>query len=359
MRVRSLLAVASILLSAGSLQTQAAPRIVPKFPLDEPAPPPPPYDPAADPEAQTTPKACSQKWRCPDPLDLNQQSGRIASDTPPPGPRPKPKKPRPGQRTTVVGHGFEAQPGDAPFIVQIQRPRRSPWLTSRLLDWEDRHFCGGAWIAPNWIVTAAHCLKDGATDIKAAGYRVRLGAFNIGKGDSGISYRIVAMFQHPDYNPSRTGYFNDIALIRFAPDASTETGRRVWLEMIALDGPGPSLHNRSGEMASFFGWGRTERNRPSSPLLYGKMRIEPDAACRNSGIALCAKGIGQARSTQCPGDSGGPLVWWQGRRPVLIGIVSHNVEKTACGSQRRYSVFTRISGARGWIEGHTGPLPRL
>jgi Trypsin len=135
--------------------------------------------------------------------------------------------------------------------------------------------------------------------------------------------------------------------------------------VLAVDRQPPGISQFGNDITRFYGWGKTERNRIESPLLFGKTVIAPDDQCPQWKIALCGWqiariGIKGRQSSQCHGDSGGPLVWFRnGRVPVLIGVVSHNVGKPTCGKQKDAGVFTRVAAFVPWIEGITGPLPRI
>lgn len=314
--------------------------------------------------------------RCPDPTTLDTEPSLLSSNLP----APDDKSVAPNQRAFVRrklvlfqdgkfiqikayfrkkragGNTWVAQPGDAPWMAQIQRPLYVRSVTSRALQWDDRQFCGGAKIAPGWIVTAAHCLNDEGINIRDGGYRVRLGMTDIRDGRSGASYRIVRVIQHPNYGKP-TRYANDIALIQYAADAETALAGRAWIETIAIDPDRPGAKSFGGKEAWFYGWGVTNSQRPSALLRYGKIKLQPDTGCTTPMIALCGRGEGVSGSTQCHGDSGGPLIVHYGRVPVLVGLVSHNAGKQTCGVNEKQGVYTRVAAARGWIEGYTGRLP--
>lgn len=321
-------------------------------------------------DEESRPAACRNSWRCPDPMTIDSQFVPAANDIPPPNARP-PQRRRGGRvlvlfqngriiqlrrrRVTMVGHGFVARPGSAPWMAQIQRPERIAGI-QRTLRWDDRQWCGGALIAPGWIVTAAHCLNDNGTSIRSGGYRVRLGLTDINAADGGISYRITEVHAHPNFNRPAGSYSNDIALVRFAADTQTVGARPNWVQPIQVDRIPVENSTIAGQDAFVFGWGLTEHNRVGQPLLAGQIRLDSDHNCTNE-VALCGRGIGPRGATQCHGDSGGPLVFWDGQTPRLIGVVSHNRGSEACGSNPRSGVYTRVTSFRAWIEGFTGPLP--
>jgi Trypsin len=323
------------------------------------------------------PRDCIETWRCLDASAVDSEPAELVEYIPPLedpddqlavepeseserliAPNGATGQPAPVRRVTRASRGVRVGPGTAPWMAQIQRPVRVNHLAQRDLDWEDRQFCGGAYIAPGWIVTAAHCLTDKGKPIKPLGYRVRLGVSNIERGETGATYKIINVYQGVGYNGS--SYANDIALIQFATDSLTEN-RRIRLERVRIDGAVPAARQFAGKIAQFYGWGRTERDRPSGPLQFGRIRLLADTDCNalmNSRIALCGQGYGAINATQCKGDSGGPLIWRdEAERAVLVGVVSHNTEEVACGRQSKPGVFTRISAHKAWIERFTGKLP--
>ncbi len=74
-----------------------------------------------------------------------------------------------------------------------------------------RQFCGGSIHDANWVITAAHCLKDSGT--------WEFGRLRVGAGVSNLAQVVISTFRsvdqiivHPDWNLTTSA--NDIALVR-------------------------------------------------------------------------------------------------------------------------------------------------
>ncbi|ETP03939.1 hypothetical protein F441_19194 [Phytophthora nicotianae CJ01A1] len=211
-----------------------------------------------------------------------------------------------------------------------------PFLAGLRDSFFDETFCAGTLIAPQYILTAGHCIRTNEMQIIATfGTNDSTGS---GSG-AAIQVPVIAGFRHPLYKKKEHLY--DVGLLKLKKPIKRKTAK-----LCASDGS----DNKVGTMGTVLGWGKTQTSGEStSPTLQQiTLPVISNAECgkfkkyvgRVTEGMLCA-GTGNNKDT-CNGDSGGPLLVDD---DILIGCVSWG---SKCGQQA--GIFTRLTYVMDYIE---------
>ena len=211
--------------------------------------------------------------------------------------------------------------------------------------------CSGAVIAPDLVLTAAHCV------LQRAAYRVVV----MDRRFRRMNVRAIAAAMHPSFVPGttpRTQPGIDLAILKLAQPLGPE--------FTPLD-PAAAQSVSQGEFVDIAGFGLSgEEQRGSARVLRSARLVSLGTLQVANRVLVVADEDKLAETTgsgACRGDSGGPIVRGGPRGGFqLLGIVSwssgalHSRTATACGG---LTAVTPVAEHENWITARAEDLQRL
>ncbi|OMJ07438.1 Glandular kallikrein, prostatic [Smittium culicis] len=216
--------------------------------------------------------------------------------------------------------------------------------------------CGGTLIAPNVVVTAAHCLYDNKTLTPASSLTVSANSiFNIQNNPN--IYLVSKAIPHPNYKADTAA--NDIGILILSKNTNVPSSSFAKIYDL------PVSNDLTTAAA---GWGITSNSANatvSKVLMTVPLVISSSSNCKslnpsytnNDGMAVCT--MNQNSQDTCYGDSGGPLVYTGVSPYPLLGLTSFgnaptaastpSDEKPPCAATGGYGFYTHVYYFIDWI----------
>ncbi|KAH8411825.1 hypothetical protein KR215_011683 [Drosophila sulfurigaster] len=215
----------------------------------------------------------------------------------------------------IVG-GLDAVEGQFPHQVSLRQ------LTS--------HICGGSIIAPQIILTAAHCVTSEASD----GSLKVIRAGTVDRSSGGVVVNVAKVIVHESYG----NFLNDVALLVL--------DQPLTYSAVIKAIPLASVDTAVGSEVVISGWGRLTTGGASPRLLqYNTLSSLSKNQCISSTFMFTSSLICLAHTAgngACNGDSGGPAI----QNGQLVGIAGFVIG--GCGSTNPDG-YAKVFYHRDWI----------
>lgn len=230
-----------------------------------------------------------------------------------------------------------------------------PWLAFvEYNEAGDAESCSGTVVAPNLVLTAAHCAEDmltGATDA-AAGFTVVTGSVDYGDGAGRQLSAVTDVIVH-----ATTVEMSQSAGINILGDAALlELATPTTAPPIALADGSDAASLQPGTDVEAAGWGLTSATASTIPTTLQAARsvIQNPTYCLQENpqfsaeAQLCAVDAPAYTTSICDGDSGGPLVA-QTPAGTWIEVGISSASENTCDPALP-DIFTRADYVEPWVQ---------
>ncbi|XP_018604420.1 transmembrane protease serine 13a [Scleropages formosus] len=222
-----------------------------------------------------------------------------------------------------------------------------PWQLS--MHYLGSHICGGSLVAPDFVVTAAHCFSgSNPSTLNSSNWKIYGGM--ISQSNLPPPYFISKIMIHENYNSHTHDY--DIALVKLNDPVTFSKD----IQPLCL----PTFNQifPPGTKCWTSGFGTTEQGieKVSTLMMDVSVNIIDSKVCNSSTVypslitsnMVCAGDLNGGRDA-CTGDSGGPLVCpGPGQRWYLAGVTSWG---EGCGKKNKPVVYSNVESLLSWIYG--------
>lgn len=233
--------------------------------------------------------------------------------------------------TLRIVNGNPVSNGDLEFVVSLHRS-------------DGFAYCGGSLIAPDYVLTAAHCTLAAE----------QLTFITVGTTDNvvgGIKVNVEQVYQYKDYNDSNGVAVNDFAVLKLSENVTGITPIKL--------ANSQALPKKNYTIAGF---GRifdpyeppankTADDSRTTKMMEAQVTVVEPAVCKstlgtygqffNETVMICTDA--KQKTDACQGDSGGPLFLGN----VQYGVVSWGI---GCASGITPGVYADVSSAYNWIQ---------
>ncbi|XP_035638397.2 transmembrane protease serine 13-like, partial [Oncorhynchus keta] len=219
-----------------------------------------------------------------------------------------------------------------------------PWQVS--LHFRGFHTCGGTLVAPDFVVTAAHCFpRKDSSYLVPNNWRLYMGM--VSQTMLPVPEMVEKIIVHESYDDNTNNY--DIALLKLTHYVDYSNS----IQPVCL--PAYDKTVSPGTKCWTSGFGTTDGTaRGSTSLMEVTVDIIDSSVCNRNTVyngqvsqdMLCA-GDMKGSKDSCQRDSGGPLVCKDSdQRWYLMGVTSWGV---GCGRRNMPGVYSHVSRLLPWV----------